>query len=69
MNKIEYSFLLYQNIVHNFALRREIENLEQFKEYSLYRNYCLKTSLGNYVTVFYDVIEDIWNLVAVKFMQ
>ena len=69
MNKIEYSFLLYQNIVHNFALRREIENLEQFKEYFLYRNYSLKTSLGNYVTVFYDVIEDIWNLVAVKFMQ
>ena len=69
MNKIEYSFLLYQNIVHNFALRREIENLEQFKEYFLYRNYCLTTSLGNYVTVFYDVIEDIWNLVAVKFMQ
>ena len=62
-------FFLSKTSLHNFDARREIENLMQFKEYFLHRNYSLKTLLSIYVTVFYNVMEDIWNLAVVEFMH
>ena len=63
-----FSFLS-RTLFHNFGPLREIESLVQFKECFFKKKLLPKTASVSYVAVFYDLTEDIWNLIVDKIMH